>query len=74
MFLRALLTISAVMSTPITRPVRPTLGPATKQSNPPPDPRSSTTSPSRSDAIAVGLPQESPMFAESGVPASSPSE
>jgi hypothetical protein len=59
--------MSGVMSTPITRPVGPTWRAAMKQSNPPPDPRSSTVSPSRSEAIAVGFPQPSPRSAPSGV-------
>jgi hypothetical protein len=50
---RALLSMSGVMSTPITRPDAPTFGPATTQSKPPPEPRSSTTSPARSDAILL---------------------
>jgi len=69
---RALRSISGVMSTPITRPRAPTFAPAMKQSKPPPAPRSSTVSPSRRSATAVGFPQESPMFAPSGVMARSP--
>ena len=49
---RALLTMSAVMSTPIIRPASPTDFAARKQSKPPPLPRSSTVSPSFRTAIA----------------------
>src|SRR5512136_2016049 len=48
------------MSTPIARPVGPTLRPAMNTSNPPPAPRSSTTSPGWSAASAFGLPHERP--------------
>ena len=68
---RAFASISAVISTPMARPVAPTLRPAMKTSNPPPAPRSSTTSSRRNAAIAVGLPQDKPMFAPSGSAASS---
>ena len=71
MFLRALASISAVMSTPIARPVAPTFLPAMNTSNPPPAPRSSTTSPGCNAASAFGLPHDRPMFAPSGSAASS---
>jgi hypothetical protein len=70
-FARALLTMSGVMSTPITRPVGPTCRAARKQSMPPPLPRSSTVSPGRSAAIARGFPQPRPMLAPSGKRSSS---
>ncbi len=70
-FSRALATISAVMSTPMTLPRGPTCRAARKQSNPPPAPRSSTISPFLSMAMACGFPQPSPMFASSGTAPSS---
>ena len=50
---------------PITLPVGPTFLAAKKQSNPPPDPKSMTVSPYFKLAIAVGLPQPRPKFANS---------
>ena len=63
---RAFDTMSGVMSTPITRPVSPTSRAARKQSKPPPEPRSTTTSPGFSAAIALGLPHPRPMSAPCG--------
>ena len=51
--------ISSVMSRPIARPVGPTRFADRSTSMPPPDPRSSTRSPSWSSATAIGLPQPS---------------
>jgi len=58
--------ISGVISTPITRPVFPTFCAARNASNPAPDPRSSTTSPSWIAEKATGLPHPNPRFAPSG--------
>ena len=68
---RARSTISGVMSTPTTRPSGPTRSAARKQSNPAPEPRSSTVSPGASDARATGLPHPRPRFAPSGTRSSS---
>src|SRR4030042_1657114 len=62
------------MSTPITLPLFPTLLAARKQSNPAPDPRSSTVSPSFKEASASGLPHPSPRLAPSGTLSISASE
>src|SRR4030043_1445507 len=64
--LLAFSTISGVISTPITLPPPPTLLAARKQSNPAPEPRSRTVSPSFNDARATGLPHPRPKFAPSG--------
>ena len=56
---RASSSMSSLMSRPTTRPSGPTCCATRKQSNPLPLPRSSATSPGRSSAIAVGLPQPS---------------
>src|ERR1039458_40082 len=74
MFLRALPSISGVMSTPMARPVAPSLRPAINTSKPPPAPKSNTTSPDCSAAMAVGLPQDSPMLAPAGNTARSSDE
>src|SRR5687768_6322032 len=66
MFLRALASISGVMSTPITRPAGPSTGEARKASKPAPQPRSNTVWPGLSEAIASGLPQPSPRLAPAG--------
>ena len=55
--------MSGVMSRPMTRPVGPTFWAARKQSMPPPEPRSRTTSPGLRPAMAVGLPQPSEALA-----------
>ena len=68
---RARSIISGVMSMPIALPSGPTLRAASSTSRPPPLPKSTTTSPLRRLAKAVGLPQESPMFASAGIEASS---
>src|SRR5271157_2083064 len=68
---RARSIISGVMSMPIALPSGPTLRAASSTSRPPPLPRSTITSPLRKLAKAVGLPQESPMFASGGIEASS---
>ena len=52
-----------VMSKLITWPVSPTARAARKQSKPAPLPRSSTVSPGRNDARAIGFPQPNPRFA-----------
>src|SRR5262249_35203483 len=70
----ALTSMSGVMSTPMALPVGPTFLPAIKTSNPPPLPRSSTTSPGCRAANALGLPQERPRLAPSGNAASSAGE
>ncbi len=70
-FLRALDNISGVISTPMARPFVPTFRPAMKTSNPPPEPKSSTTSPCLSAARALGLPHERPILALAGRAASS---
>src|SRR5688572_16484285 len=56
---RASRSISSVMSRPYALPVGPTRAADNSTSIPPPEPRSSTTSPSCSSASAVGLPQPS---------------
>src|SRR5215831_15294915 len=56
-FSRARASISSVMSRPYALPVGPTRLADSNTSIPPPDPRSSTVSPARSSASAVGLPQ-----------------
>src|SRR5208337_5082058 len=66
-FRRARTIISWVMSIPIALPVGPTLRAARSTSSPPPLPRSTSTSPSRRLATAVGFPQDSPMFASAGM-------
>ena len=63
--------ISGVMSMPIALPVGPTFFAASSTSIPPPQPRSTTTSPGLRWAVAVGLPHDSPMFASAGSAASS---
>jgi hypothetical protein len=70
----ALSTISQVMSTPMTFPLDPTFSAARKQSNPAPDPRSRTLSPSLIDARAMGFPQPRPRFDPVGTADSSSSE
>src|SRR5438105_3287606 len=56
---RASASISSVMSSPYALPVGPTRLADSSTSMPPPEPRSSTTSPGLSCASAVGLPQPS---------------
>src|SRR5262249_34713582 len=56
-FSRARATISSVMSSPYAFPDGPTRLADSSTSIPPPEPRSSTVSPGRSSASAVGLPQ-----------------
>src|SRR5439155_836419 len=56
-FSRASWSISAVMSSPYATPVGPTRFADRITSIPPPEPRSSTTSPSCSSATATGFPQ-----------------
>src|SRR5581483_9464737 len=56
-FRRATASISSVISRPYTYPPGPTRCAASSTSSPPPDPRSSTTSPAWRPAIAIGLPQ-----------------
>ncbi len=73
-FSRALLSISCVMSTPMTPPSGPTCLAASRQSNPAPLPRSTTVSPGRIAAIACGLPQPRPRLAPSGTAANSSAE
>jgi hypothetical protein len=51
--------ISSVMSSPYATPVGPTRLADRITSMPPPEPRSSTVSPARSSATAVGLPHPS---------------
>jgi hypothetical protein len=58
-FVRARASISSVMSTPYALPVGPTRRADSSTSMPPPEPRSSTTSPARRSATAVGFPQPS---------------
>src|ERR1035437_3429444 len=58
-FLRASASISSVMSSPYALPVTPTRFADSSTSMPPPEPRSSTMSPSLRSASAVGLPQPS---------------
>src|SRR5438876_1154304 len=58
-FSRASASISSVMSSPYALPVGPTRLAESSTSMPPPEPRSSTTSPGLSWASAVGLPQPS---------------
>ena len=70
-FLRARSSISGVMSMPIALPVGPTFRAARNTSRPPPLPRSTTVSPSRRLAVAVGLPQDRAMFASAGIEANS---
>src|SRR4030042_3301338 len=62
------------MSTPMTRPFLPTLLAARKQSNPAPEPRSSTVSPALREARATGFPHPSPRLAPSGTLSTSSSE
>ena len=64
----------AILAMPMAVPVGPTWRDARNTSRPPPEPRSTTVSPSRREAMAVGLPQDSPMLASSGILASSSSE
>ncbi len=74
-FSRASDSISSVMSIPYANPVGPTRLADSSTSMPPPEPRSRTTSPSRSSARSVGLPQPSDaMTAPSGSPAISSAE
>jgi len=61
------------MSTPITFPLSPTFLEARKQSNPAPEPRSRTVSPSLREASATGFPHPRLRFAPSGTDASSSS-
>jgi hypothetical protein len=68
---RARSTMSGVMSMPMALPAGPTFTAARKTSRPPPQPRSTTTSPGRRLAVAVGLPHDRPMLASSGMDASS---
>ena len=63
--------ISGVMSMPMALPVGPTFLAASSTSRPPPQPRSTTTSPGFRWAVAVGLPHDRPMFASAGSAASS---
>jgi len=56
---RASSSISSVMSRPYAMPVGPTRFADRITSIPPPEPRSSTVSPSRSSATALGFPQPS---------------
>ena len=63
--------ISVVMSMPMAFPFAPTFDAARKTSSPPPHPRSTTTSPGRRFAVAVGLPHDRPMLACDGMEASS---
>ena len=65
-FSRALSSISVVMSTPITFPFGPTFFAVKKQSKPPPEPKSTTVSPSFSIANATGFPQPKFKSAPSG--------
>src|SRR5919204_4307319 len=58
-FSRASASISSVMSSPYALPVGPTRLADSNTSMPPPEPRSSTVSPARRSARAVGLPQPS---------------
>src|SRR5215831_2667973 len=58
-FSRASASISSVMSSPYALPPGPTRLAESNTSIPPPEPRSSTVSPVRSSASAVGLPQPS---------------
>ena len=58
-FARASSSISSVMSRPYALPVGPTRLAESRTSIPPPEPRSSTVSPRRSSASAVGFPQPS---------------
>src|SRR5689334_13180074 len=62
------------MSMPIDFPVGPTLSAARNTSRPPPHPRSTTVSPGRRVANAVGLPHESPILASAGMDANSSGE
>ncbi len=73
-FLRARSIISRVMSMPMALPKGPTFRAARNTSRPPPEPRSTTTSPGRRLAVAVGLPHERPMLASAGMLASSSAE
>ena len=73
-FLRARSIISGVMSMPMALPVGPTFRAARNTSSPPPLPRSTTISPARRLAVAVGLPQDRPMLASAGIEASSSGE
>src|SRR5688572_26574828 len=59
------------MSMPMARPVGPTFAAARNTSKPPPEPKSTTVSPSRKFARAVGLPHDKPMLASAGIDASS---
>ncbi len=56
MFARAASSMASVMSTPMTRPVGPTLRAARMRSSPAPEPRSSTVSPGATSLKARGLP------------------
>ena len=58
-FLRASASISGVMSSPYAMPSGPTRGAESSTSMPPPEPRSSTISPSFRSASMVGLPHPS---------------
>src|SRR5688500_13236869 len=70
LFALASASISSVMSRPYTLPVGPTRFAERRTSIPPPDPRSSTVSPSCSSARAVGFPQPSvASIASAGMPA-----
>mmetsp|Transcript_15243 Transcript_15243/g.64343 ORF Transcript_15243/g.64343 Transcript_15243/m.64343 type:complete len:214 (+) Transcript_15243:623-1264(+) len=60
---RALASMSGVMSTPTTKPSRPTSSCARKQSTPAPQPRSSTVSPRFSAARRTGVPHPTPRSA-----------
>ena len=62
------------MSMPMARPVGPTRFAARNTSSPPPEPKSTTTSPGFKLAVAVGFPQERPMFASAGMEPSSSAE
>ena len=63
-----------LMSMPIALPAGPTLGAASNTSSPPPQPRSTTTSPGRRFAVAMGLPHDNPMLASAGIDANSSAE
>src|SRR5437016_2962245 len=66
-FWRASSSIWGVMSMPMALPVGPTFAAARNTSRPPPQPRSTTISPGRRLAVAVGLPQDSPILASAGI-------
>src|SRR5580698_2151364 len=63
--------MAGVMSMPIARPVGPTIFADRNTSSPPPEPKSTTTSPSLRFAVAVGFPHDSPMLASAGIEVSS---